>query len=160
MKNSSSTSQTVGCGFLGLPLLAALCAASVILGSFVHGTTRIYNDGVVGSGTIAEEGAGRWAVWTLISGGVSLGALVLSTWAALGRQRQMSALLAVLAVLPFIVSAVVAGRHWIRLLEEREREREYVLLIAKGLPTVTMGAVFGAALSLFLAFALFLAARR
>lgn len=140
-----------GCGTVALAALTALAAGFVLLGSLDHGTTRVYDGGAPGYGTIAGEGAGRWAAGTFLCAWAALGALGLAAWVAADGRPRAAAIPAALAALPFGLAALLAGRHLTRLLAERDRERDYALDIAAGLPLVTGAAAAGAILALLLA---------
>ena len=133
-----------------LAWLVAASALLVLLGSCEYRTTRVWGpDPVDGtSGTIMTEGYERWALWTLLCGLAGLFAVGLAALIAGGRG---GAALAALAAGLLAVAAALAGRHWLRLVEEREREREYALGIATGLPVVTIAGASGGALALLLA---------
>lgn len=141
--------------------LALVCAGLVLLGSFAFGTSRAWGpDPVLGNaGSGMREGAGRWAGWTFLSGLAALGALLVATNFALGGHRALSGLTTALAVPPFVVAALVGGHHWVRLLDERQRDRDYVLTIAHGLPVVTLAASAGAFLATAAAVLLLLSQR-
>lgn len=139
------------CAVVFLGLIAVGCAASVLLGSFAHGTTRTYDGGAPNSGTIAQEGAGRWAISTFACGLAALSALGLAAGLGVTNHRAPGAISAVLAAPPFAIAAVLAGRNWRQLLAERDMERNYSLDIAAGLPMVTVAGALGAALALLLA---------
>ena len=98
-----------------------------------------------------REGAGNWAGWTFLCGATALVLLAVAAWVAADRRIGWGAALAALAVVPFAAAAVVAGRYWRRRLDERERERDYALPIASGLPLVTVAGTAGVALALLLA---------
>ena len=132
-----------------LAWLAAVCAVLVLLGSCEYRTTRVWGpDPVDGtSGTIMTEGYGRWAARTLLCGLAALITLGVTALIAVGRRR---AALTALAAVPFAVAAALAGRHWLRLLDERERDRDYALSIAIGHPVVTIASAGGFGLALLL----------
>ena len=94
---------------------------------------------------------GCWAVWTIPCGLAALGALGLAVWPGVAGHRALAAILAALAVPPFVLAALVAGRLWSRLLNELELERDHTLDIAAGLPVVTTAGVLGAAIALLTA---------
>lgn len=129
--------------------LAFVCAGLVLLASFGFGTSRAWGpDPALGNaGSGMREGAGRWAGWTFVSGLAALGALLVATNFALGGHRALSGLTTAPAVPPFVAAALVGGHHWLRLLDESQRNRDYVLTIAPGLPVVTLAAFAGAFLA-------------
>ncbi len=98
-----------------------------------------------------EEGALRWAIWTFPCGLAALCSLGLAALAASDGRQVAGARLATLSAAALAAAAIVAGRHWRRLLEEREREREYAVSIALGLPVVTLAGMTGALVALLLA---------
>jgi hypothetical protein len=137
-----------------LALLALVCAIAVILGSLDFRTTRTWELGV-GIGQAHQEGAARWAVWTLLAGAVALGLLAISV-PALARAvnagsndaRRKGRICAVLAV-PFLGNATtVSAMNWMRVLDEQQRATEYTLVIAQGLPVVAVASAIGAGLAL------------
>ena len=135
-----------------LAWLAAVCAVLVLLGSCEHGTTRVWDGGAPGYGTVMTEGAGRWAGWTFLCGAAALGTVGLAALVvADDRRRGWGMPLAVLTAAPFATAAALAGRYWLRLLDERERDRDYALGIAIGLPVVTIAGAVGFGLALLLA---------
>jgi hypothetical protein len=128
------------------------CAVAAVLGSLAHGTTRTWVEDAGRMGH--QEGARRWAMWTFLCGATALAALVVG----LARPRWRTGL-AVVAAASFFVAARLAGPKWLRLRDERERERDYALHIASGLPVVTVAGAVGGVLALLLAIAWFRAER-
>jgi len=107
--------------------LLTAAAALVVLGSVDHGTTRTWQPDALGSGSVMTEGAGRWAAWTFLLG---LLALAAARWWAGG--PHLRTWLGAVVVPACWTAAYLASRHWLRLLEEQERPREYALQIALG----------------------------
>ena len=137
-----------------LALLALVCAIAVILGSLDFRTTRTWELGV-GIGQAHQEGAARWAAWTLLAGtgafgllAVSVRALARAVNAGSNDARRRGRICAVLAA-PFLgIAATVSTMNWMRVLEEQQRATEYTLVIAGGLPIVTLASAVGAGLAL------------
>jgi len=134
----------------------AICAGLVVFGSLDHGTTRVFPPGGGTGWTTWEEGAARWGAWTFLYG-LTAGAMLLAG-AVLGRAGGSG--LAALAAVPFAAAAYLGRKNWLRLLEERERPRDYELHIAGGLPVVTAAGAAGVVLVLVLAGAWFWRLRR
>ena len=136
--------------------LSLICAALVLLGSLAFGTTRVCGpDPALGStGSSWREGVACWAGWTFLCGLLSLGSLLLATSSVLAGHRRIGAAMAALPVPLLAFAAFLAGRNWQRLLAERDRERDYVLHIAAGLPIVTLAASAGTLLAAILAIAI------
>lgn len=129
---------------------AVSCSLFVVLGSLTPRTTRVYGEPGKQPFTIATEAGTRWQVWTFLLGAVAFTALA----TGLGRHPRapwITGAGALVAAIAFGLVAARAGQHWIRLLEERGRPREYVLDIAAGLPFVTIAAVVGTASALAIA---------
>jgi hypothetical protein len=127
--------------------LPMACAGFVILGSLAFRTTRVWRP-MNGTGWSSwQEGAYRWAGWTLLCGVVALTVLVIAALLP----RRWGALVALTAAGPFAVAAHLARQHWLRLLAERHQPRDYSLHIASGLPVVTVAGAVGAGLVLVVA---------
>lgn len=154
------TANGAGHGTLLLLVPTALCAVAVLLGSLAFRTTREWGPDPAGAnaGSGTAEGALRWALGTFACGvaaagllALAFGALVLAAGNGGTGWRLPGAMLVALASVPFVLAACLAGRHWLRLLDERDRERDDVLTIAAGLPVVTLAGASGALLALLLA---------
>ncbi len=144
-----------------LARLAMVCAVVVLLGSCDFRSTRVYPaGGDATSATTQQDGAGRWAAVTFLCGGVALGVLALAAAAlrfdALGGTTgwcRIGAALAALAAAALALAAVIAGRYWQGVLDQRDSPM-FTIEIAGGLPVVTLGGAAGAVAALLLAVAL------
>ena len=144
---------------------AVACAGIVFIGSFTARTTRTYGDrdtqpstviseanvqmtGEPGAEpfTIATEAGTRWNFWGVLLGLVALVTLAIGRrWQV--RRRVVSASTAFIATFALSLVAMRAGQHWLHLVEERGRSREYILAISPGLPYVTIFAIVGSTLT-------------
>lgn len=136
------------------------CARSVLLGSFAFPTRREWgpDPARANAGSGMAEGAHRWAVGTFACGlaaaghhALAFGVFVLAAEDGGRGRRIVGATLAALAGAPLALAAVLARRHLRRLLAERDRERDFALAIAAGLPIGTIAGAAGAGIALLLA---------
>lgn len=159
MTSGQPESGGCGCGAFAAFVLALVCALAVFFGSFGYRTTRVYGGTDVNATTIAQEGAGRWAIWTALAGAAAFGALGCCGWAVLARHEGLGAILAAMAAPAFAIAVLVAGSNWVRILNEEQRQSSYTVAIAPGLPIVALAAGGGVVLALLLA-ALLVVGRR
>lgn len=133
-------------------LAAAVGAVLAVFGAADYKTTRVWGSdaGSATSGSTMTDGWGRWAGETMLCSVVALVALALSLSAGLdGRLGRGSAWAAVAASL-LGLAAVVAGRYWLHVLDERAGECDYALTIARGLPIAAVAAAVGTVFALIL----------
>lgn len=124
-----------------LSALRWLVAASVLLvmlSSCQFRTARFYPDG---SGM--HESVNRWAGWTFLLGLLAVGLLALWLWTFRAWPLFGGGVVVALGV-----AAISAGDHWRALLAERALDRDDELVIAAGLPVVTVARATGAGLAL------------
>lgn len=118
-----------------------LCAALVALGSMAFRTTRLYSSGLPDQ-TVQTDGAHRWALATFLLGAIALG---LSRWWSRARVR----FVVVIGIgCAFGTAAWVSGAYWRQVLVESQRDRDYRLDIAFGLPVVAIAGGLGCGLAI------------
>lgn len=120
-----------------------VCAGLTVVGSFLHGTTRTWEKGVSGSETVWAEGAGRWAGWTFLLGILGIGLLLLARRLGQRGHARLALLVGSLTALPFGLALRLTVPRWESVLDERARERDYILEIAPGLAIVSTASAVG-----------------
>jgi hypothetical protein len=126
-------------------LCLCVSALVVVFRSFSFRTARLFNAGMPDQ-TLQEDGAHRWAAWTVLLGLLALTlTLVLASekrrgWTGVGIAAGIAGSL--------VLAAKIAGSYWFHVRNELHEERSYDLTIAPGLPDVTIAAVLGSILAI------------